>query len=194
MFGGGKKKSVSSPALTDVLSYQVNDDLYKEANETVEQLYSEIAEIVDKSGLKNKDAIQEKLMDLFDLGDLSSLTLLKQRIEESGLEDALKQNGWISGNLGARQLASTGMSDVSYRSGSVNTGATGQQSNAEMVANFESGMKRANESQNSLLDQLIQIARQINNKEFSVNIRPDSTWGQFGAKSGRAFSKVTGEG
>ena len=194
LFGGGKKKSVSSPALTDVLSYQVNDDLYKEANETVEQLYSEIAEIVDKSGLKNKDAIQEKLMDLFDLGDLSSLTLLKQRIEESGLEDALKQNGWISGNLGARQLASTGMSDVSYRSGSVNTGATGQQSNAEMVANFESGMKRANESQNSLLDQLIQIARQINNKEFSVNIRPDSTWGQFGAKSGRAFSKVTGEG
>lgn len=143
-----------------------------------------------------EEAMEDGVMDATEKNNLISnfgQKLYDEMMEE--LQYNLDENGYNRGmNLGARQLASTGMSDVSYRSGSVNTGATGQQSNAEMVANFENGMKRANESQNSLLDQLIQIARQINNKEFSVNIRPDSTWGQFGAKSGRAYSKVTGEG
>ena len=95
-----------------------------------------------------------------------------------------------------RTTGMAGMSDVNYTSGSQPQQATivrTEADNAQDVSNTAAGVQRGNADLLSAINTLIGVAQAINRKDFTVNISPSASWGQFGAVAGRALSKVTGD-
>lgn len=69
----------------------------------------------------------------------------------------------------------------------------GAMSTEQMENAVETGARNANATQDELIRQLVNITRQIANKEFVVQVTPDSAWGDHNAKSSRARARVTGD-
>lgn len=119
-------------------------------------------------------------------------TLYEQMLEEMGIKT--DKYGNVSGRLGVRTLANAGgYSDVGYTPRQIDNEENEKQANDQMVTNMTNSMKSANEPQNELLRSMILQLTNLNNKQWNINITPDSRWGQHNAQSNEAYSMVTGE-
>ena len=169
--------------------------------ESANDLNREINSLIDKSGLYGADR-REMTLTLNDLEYNNKVKELKQiydYIMQNGNEGALNWLDWFAeqkntGRLGVAQLAhASSYADSSYNPEKTEYEKSEQQTNEQMAANIESSMKSANEPQNELLRNMILQLSYLNNKQWTVNITPNSSWGQHNAQSNNAFSLVTGE-
>lgn len=87
--------------------------------------------------------------------------------------------------------ASMGMSDTGWAPYVAPT-TSGTMENADISGDVAKGTAQGNTEQNDLIQQLINIATRIANKDFSVNVTPSAAWGNFNEKTRREFSKVNG--
>lgn len=172
---------------------------------SVIELYKQIQEEIDKADLipTRKDQLTELLNSV---EDYQTLKTLQSFIDNKGINEAfdmlseyLNGSGWTpsnsqnTGRLGVAQLANTkSYSDSSYNPYKTESENPAQQTNEQMLANIESGMKNANEPQNELLRSMILQLTNLNNKQWNVNVYPSSTWGSFNSRSDAAWQNVTG--
>lgn len=103
-----------------------------------------------------------------------------------------------SGALGTpwRTTAMGGASSVNYANNTQQpqqaTLVRTEQDNVQDANNVASGVQRGSSELLGALNTLISVAQAINRKEFTVNISPSASWGQFSTVSGRQLSKMTG--
>lgn len=115
-----------------------------------------------------------------------------RELQTTSLGDNQASNFRVNGRL----IASAGVSDVGYAPYNPQT----QTPNSEptkvqednLAADIESGAKAANGPQNELLTTLINLCTRIANKEWVININPNSSWGNHNARSQEAWERVNG--
>lgn len=96
----------------------------------------------------------------------------------------------------SRLIASAGItSGVHWNTG------TGQQGMTPMTAadterqianEVETGVRNANDDQNSLIRDLVSLVTKISQKQWVINVTPGSGWGQHNVQSAEAYNRVTG--
>ena len=161
-----------------------------------EQLKQEVVAALDDSKLDFSESMN--LMTKYsDLG----MNALQDVLDEIDVQ--LDEEGNLIRNRGRLQpaaiIAAGGMSTESGKLGGRVTPYTEPQTGTSMLAtesmagDVAKGTAQGNESQNELIQQLITIATRIANKDFTIKITPDSSWGAHNARSNRAYGMITGE-
>lgn len=164
------------------LGFTIEPELLN-SQEFKEQMKQEIEDAMSDNFLS--DAERQYFLD--NLGE----EIFGQMLEELGYK--VNSEGYNTAvNHGMRQLASAGMSDVSYTPRVVQTEGGSAQTSDQMVTDMEAAQRRANQPQNELLNQLITIATQIYRKDNTVVVRPSSEWGRLNQNSNRSLDRVMG--
>lgn len=73
-------------------------------------------------------------------------------------------------------------------------GGTSAENERNIANGVQIGMSGMQADQRNLLNELIRIATQISQKNWTVNVTPGSDWGRHNARSEEAYSVVTGNG
>ena len=206
------------PTIRDVLDYIPTDEVKGAAEEIVSDVADTINEVadgvkpvikiggaellVDDTGLMEqlKQQIEEAVSNDGRMSDEEKRALLEtfgERMYKQALDElsySFDEQGLPRGWLGRRQLASAGMnySDVGKGANVVipYTGAYGN--DEQMSADMERGVRNGNEPQNELIRTMVSQLERLNNKQWSVNVYPNSTWGATNARSEEAYRRVTG--
>lgn len=114
-------------------------------------------------------------------------------------DDEVPKTGrlWNLGMLQASAGARSGVRYVDSRTGDANSGGQTQiavtMDTQEQRGNIQSGVQSGTGQLLATLQSILNTANAINQKNFTVNIVPSSAFGNFNAKSGQAYGRVTGE-
>lgn len=172
---GDYSVKVNTDALRDMINSAFADD-YMSGEEK--------DQIISQFGYKAYQAMLKELGIMFEDG-------LDWGYRESG---GIKPIGMIASN-GMTTFARSGVAKVGVGTAQYNPDVLQPSagfSQTDLANGVEAGTKKANETQNDLIRQLVTLATRIANKDFSVNVTPNSNWGAHNSKSTAMWESVTG--
>ena len=154
--------------------------------ENLEELKKEITDAMSDSFMSSEE--QNRLIVKYGVQNYKEmLKELQYNLDEEGYNIGKTRTPY-------RVSASAGASSVGWGSSTpyVNTPKDDTLTEEKITNGVSSGVRKANEDQNSLIRELITLTTRIANKEWVINVKPNSNWGAHNAKSQIAYDKVTG--
>lgn len=181
-----------------------------EAKKEMQDLFSELSQLIGESKIKDKSGYFEKVNELFASGNIEEMKRLIEYIMTSGLEDGFEkfkqdteaQNKganntleWVKQN-GGYTVASMGRADVDFSRGETTT--TEQKTEPvvdynQMANSVQQGTTMANNPMVSQLGSIIDQLTRLLNKQWVVNVEPTTTFGRTVNQSQTAYGNVTGD-